>query len=280
MGYLQPSDLQDATVQYLSPWGTQGVDFSQYTAAQLQSLITRASRQIDGYCKQTFALTNAQERYMGRGTNTLRLRRYPLAQIPASVFGGAGVLSQSLVVNTTTTTANGKGDTVVSVADTSNIVAGQYLQWNDNAGENGIAIAGASVPSGPGTITLTSALQSAHASGAQVIVNTVDYVQIVLPGQSFFPIPIQQLVVDAEKGLLINYTPLMFQNLGYATIFPRELPLFVRYTYGYLLGQIPGVLQEVCLEQCRRIVLRSGHLGAGGVRQWRLDDQSVSYADW
>jgi hypothetical protein len=218
MPYVQSSDLKNATTSYLSPQGSQGVDFGLYSDAQLTSLIARVSAQIDGYCRQTFQLTNVMERYMGRGTNILRLRKYPLAQIPDSVFGGSGVISQSLVCDTTTTASNNQGDAAVSVADCANFLPGQYLQWADGSGEAGIEVVAVSATAGPGSFTLKSDLAYAHASGTRVVVNTVDYIQIVLPGQSFFPIPVSQLVVDAPKGMLINYTPLMFQNLGYATV--------------------------------------------------------------
>ena len=280
MGYIATTDLLGATTQYISSFGTQGVDFSLYSTPQLQDLINRVCNQIDGFCRQTFQLTNVQERYMGRGSNTMHLRKYPLAQIPDSVFGGSGSVSQSLVVDTTTTANNAKDDTVVAVADCSNVLKGQYLQWNDSSGEQGIEISAVSATSGAGNVTLKTALQYAHTSGTEVVVNTLDFIEIILPGQSFFPIPITQLVVDAEHGILINYTPLMFQNLGYATIFPKNLPLLVRYTYGYLAGDVPAVLQEVTVEQCRRWALKMGDPGPGGVSRWSLDDQSVSYVAW
>src|SRR5579884_1314322 len=212
--YIRPVDLLDATTQLFgTSLGTQGVDFSQYTTDQMQSLISRASAQIDRFCKQTFALTNTQERYMGHGTNHLRLRRYPLAQIPDSVSGGAGPVSQSLVADTTFTANVAQGATSVAVADISNLLPGQYLQWADGTSEQGIEIAGvaptaAGATSGPGTVTLKTATQYAHntVTGSslfptpRLVVNTFDFIQIVLPGQSIFPIPIQQLVVDAEHG--------------------------------------------------------------------------------
>ncbi len=282
MPYITPADLKGSVTQFISAQGTSGVDFTLYSDTQLTSLISCVSNEIDGFCRQTFQLTNIQERYMGRGTNILRLRRYPLAQIPDSVFGGSGQVSQSLVCDTTTTAPVAKGHTSVPVADASDFVAGQYLQWGDGSGETGIGVTAvtASTIDATGTLTLKSGLAYAHDSGARVVVNTLDFIDIVLPGQSIYPIPISQLVVDAEKGLIINYTPLMFQNLGYATIFPNMLPLLARYTYGFRSGQVPPAFQDAVIEQCRRTVLRYGNLAAQGVKQWRIDDQSMTFADW
>jgi hypothetical protein len=102
----------------------------------------------------------------------------------------------------------------------------------------------------------------------------------VLPGQQYVPLPLTQFVVDAQKGEIINYTPLMFQLLGYATIFPAMLPLTVRHSYGYLLGQYPQVLQEVNIEQSRRIVLRNMDLSGGGIRSIKSGDASIDYGTW
>ena len=275
MGYVTPADLTGATTQYISAAGTQGVDFSLYTTAQLQSLIDRVSRQIDGFCRQTFALTNVQEWYKGRGNNVLRLRKYPLAQDPDSLLSG-----QSLVASTTTTATVAKGDKAVPVAECSNLLASQFLQWADGAEAQNTEIATVATTSGPGTVTLISGLSSTHASGATVAVNTLDFIQIRLPGQTSFPIPIGQLIIDADKGLITNYTPLMFQNLGYATVFPDMLPLLARYTYGYLAGQVPLVLQEITIEQCARTVQRFAHMGAQGVKSWKLDDQEMTFQNW
>lgn len=283
MGYIQPSDLLGATTQYVSALGTQGVDFSQYSTPQLQSLINRVSAQIDGYCRQTHQLTNHQERHMGRGTNVLFLRRYPLAQIEDSVFsGGSGNVSQSLAADTTITGSVAQGATSAIVADVTALVVGQYLQFVDSNPE-AVEIATVGTPATnqtSATVTFTTATPTlyAHSARCRVIVNTVDFCNIVLPGSAVYAIPTGQLIVDADKGELLNYTPLMFQNLGYATIFPRELPILVRYTHGYAVGSVPAPLVEVAIEQCRRWALQSGNLAVGGVTQWKLDDQSVSYA--
>ena len=300
-GYIAVADLTEATTTVLSPPGAPFLDFTQFSPFQLQSLINRAANQIDGYCRQTFQLTNVLERYTGRGTNRMFLRKFPLAQITDSVFGiGAfGSISQSLVCDTTFTAAITSGQITaginqVSVADISNMLPGQYLQWGDGTAEVGqeiTAVVSSTVTppipvTGPGTLTLKNNLAIAHplppanAFAARIVVNTLDLVSIVLPGQALFPIPLTQLVVDAQKGEIINYTPLMFQNLGYATIFPAMLPLLVRYTFGFPLGQIPGVLQEVNIEQCRRIALRNMDLSVGGISSIRSGDATINYAAW
>ena len=298
MGYISVATLVAAATSTPSALGTPTVDLTQFTTPQLQSLVDRAANQIDGFCKQTFQLTNVFERYTGRGTNRLFLRKYPLAQIPDSMLGvGAfGGVSQSLCVDTTYTVAITSGQitagiNTVTLADISNVLVGQTLQWGDGTGEIGIEITAVApttpgATSGPGVVTLKSNLAVPHplppanSFPARVVVNTLDLVSIVLPGQAYFPIQLTQLVVDAQKGEIINYTPLMFQNLGYATIFPAMLPLLVRYTYGFLLGQVPAVLQEVNIEQARRIALFNAHLGAAGVQSIKSGDASVTYQTW
>jgi hypothetical protein len=294
-GYIRRADLLGA-LTYISAAGTQGVDFSLYSGAQQQSFIDRASQQIDAWCKQTFLLTNVQTRYTGNGTNMLRLRHYPLAQLPDSVFTASGNASQSLVADTTFTAAITQtqitnGIATVQVADVSSLLVGQYLQWCDVTTEPAQAIITVTptvngATSGPGSVTLKSNLTVPHPIPpanlsiltARIVVNTIDFLQIVLPGSSAVAIPTGQLVVDAAKGEVINYTPLMFQNLGYATIFPRAVPLLLRYTYGYPPGQIPATLQEVCLEQCRRIAIFNASLGAG-IKRFKVDDQQIDY-EW
>ncbi|GAC1649477.1 MAG: hypothetical protein NVS4B6_24610 [Mycobacterium sp.] len=298
MGYVAVSDLLAANTTTASPIGAPTVDFSLFSMQQLQSLANRASAQIDGFCKQTFVLTNLMERYTGRGTNRLFLRRYPLAQIPDSILGvgSFGQISQSLVADTTFTQAISAaqiaaGINTVVVSDISNLLPGQTFQWGDGTSESGREITSvvpttAGAVSGPGTLTLLTNLLFPHplppAGGflARVVVNTLDAVTIVMPGLSYFPLPLTQFVVDAQKGEIMNYTPLMFQNLGYATIFPSMLPLLVRYTAGYLLGQYPAVLQEVTIEQARRIALFNMHLGLGGIAGVKSGDVSVNYAAW
>ncbi|WP_026975623.1 hypothetical protein [Alicyclobacillus contaminans] len=57
-------------------------------------------------------------------------------------------------------------------------------------------------------------------------------VRIVMPGELQFNIPVSQLLVQPEIGKVVNYTPLMFQTLGYAAVFPDSIPIRVEYTYG------------------------------------------------
>jgi hypothetical protein len=47
-----------------------------------------------------------------------------------------------------------------------------------------------------------------------------------------------------------------------------------------MVGQVPAVLQEVVIEQCRRTAMAQGNPGPAGVAHWSLDDQSVSYQAW
>src|SRR5579859_4318537 len=138
MAYIGINDLIAADTTAISPPGAPTVDFTQLGPQALQSLANRAATQIDGYCKQTFQLTNAFERYTGRGTNRLFLRKYPLAQITDSILGvgAGGAVSQSLVVDTTFTVPITAGQitagiNTVTVADVSNVLVGQTLQWGD-----------------------------------------------------------------------------------------------------------------------------------------------------
>jgi hypothetical protein len=298
MAYVAASDLIAADTTTMSPPGAPTVDFTQYSTQQLLSLANRAATQIDGYCKQTFQLTNILDRYTGRGTNRLFLRKYPLAQLTESIFGfnSFGQVSQSLVVDTTYTVAITAGQITaginqVTVADISNMLVGQTLQWGDGTAEPGLritaiapttagALSGAGAVTLVGNLTLPHPLPPAGGFSARVVVNTLDAVTIVMPGLSYFPLPLTQFVVDAQKGEILNYTPLMFQNLGYATIFPAMLPLLVRYTYGFLLSQVPPVLQEVTIEQARRIALRNMDLTAAGVTSIKSGDASIGYGAW
>ena len=106
-GYVGIADLVSADTTAISPPGAPTVDFTLLPPPQLQSLINRAATQMDGYCKQTYQLTNVMDRYTGRGTNRLFLRKFPLAQITDSILGvGAfGQVSQSLAADTTFTAA-------------------------------------------------------------------------------------------------------------------------------------------------------------------------------
>jgi hypothetical protein len=61
----------------------------------------------------------------------------------------------------------------------------------------------------------------------------VSRIQFVLPGMVGFSVPVNQMLIDYQQGEVLEYTPLMFQGLGYASIFPRNMPIDVTLAWGY-----------------------------------------------
>ena len=67
----------------------------------------------------------------------------------------------------------------------------------------------------------------------------VKHVQLVLPGMTGWQLPAQQILIDYNNGELKIYTPLMFQGLGYASVFPEGMPVDVTLGWGYLAAVNP-----------------------------------------
>jgi hypothetical protein len=169
-----------------------------------------------------------------------------------------------------------KGDTSITVSDATGLLPGQYINWNDGVGEVSVIGANFTPTTGSVSVPLAAALANAHLAAAAISVNGIDYIQIILPGGSVFPIPVTQLVLEPEQGTVQNYTPLMFQQLGYSTIFPKNVPLKAQYTAGYLYP-FPAAIHQTCLELCISTIQRNASRRAGGVQSERVGDESTTW---
>jgi len=268
--------------QFIGSFGALGVDFTQYSTAQLTDLITRASRKIDAYCRQTFSLTNVTEERTGNGTNILRLLRYPLAQLSTyqTTPPAAAGIGSSIVCDTTITAGVAAGAASCHVTNIANFLPGQFLQWGDSLGEPGNEIAPAGVvadasPAISGTLTLLRPFTYAHSAGARVAVNTIDFITILTPGMLSLPVWAAGLVVNAAEGSMINYTPLLIQSINYTTTFPRRVPMAIRYTYGYLGNAYPDALKEACASLC--LVMAGEQAQIGALNEIRLGEQMLRW---
>lgn len=58
--------------------------------------------------------------------------------------------------------------------------------------------------------------------------------QLVMPGFAPFALPLGQLMVDYERGTIRSWSPMIFQSLGVANVFPKNgLPIVITYAYGF-----------------------------------------------
>lgn len=55
-----------------------------------------------------------------------------------------------------------------------------------------------------------------------------------LPGSNQVPIDPSRVVIDHYTGELINWSPFIFQTLGYMTVFPESVPINIDYYTGYV----------------------------------------------
>lgn len=55
-----------------------------------------------------------------------------------------------------------------------------------------------------------------------------------LPGSNQVPIDPSRVVIDHGAGILTNWSPFIFQTLGYQTVFPERVPINVDYLTGYV----------------------------------------------
>lgn len=248
--YLAPGDLRGATTTYQG----QGVDFSQFPLSAVNDVITQASRKITAFCRDRMDERVVQEFYSGNGTNRLRLRHWPLWSGLRTTLAGAVV----------------QGATSITLASATGLLPGQYINWDDGL-EASIPIASTYTP-GSTTVPLASATAAAHASAAPLHVNAVDYIQVMLPGNSTFSLDISQLVLEPELGTLVLYSTLFIPLFGYASIFPKDVPLQVQYTAGYTYPY-PDPITQVCLELCISTVLRNASPGLGGLQSTKSEEQ-------
>lgn len=55
-----------------------------------------------------------------------------------------------------------------------------------------------------------------------------------LPGANQVPIDPSRVVIDHDAGILYNWSPFVFQTIGYMTVFPEGVPINVDYYTGYI----------------------------------------------
>lgn len=55
-----------------------------------------------------------------------------------------------------------------------------------------------------------------------------------LPGPNQVPIDPSRVVIDYEAGLFYNWSPFVFQTIGYMTVFPEGVPINLDYYQGYI----------------------------------------------
>lgn len=55
-----------------------------------------------------------------------------------------------------------------------------------------------------------------------------------LPGPNIVPIDPNRVVIDHQTGQLINWSPFVFQTIGYMTVFPEGVPIDLDYYTGYV----------------------------------------------
>lgn len=55
-----------------------------------------------------------------------------------------------------------------------------------------------------------------------------------LPGPNIVPIDPSRVVIDHQAGILINWSPFVFQTIGYMTVFPEGVPIDVDYYTGFV----------------------------------------------
>lgn len=58
-----------------------------------------------------------------------------------------------------------------------------------------------------------------------------------LPGGNQVPIDPSRVVIDHQAGLLENWSPFVFQTIGYMTVFPEHVPINIDYYTGYIAEQ-------------------------------------------
>lgn len=63
-----------------------------------------------------------------------------------------------------------------------------------------------------------------------------------LPGPNQVPIDPSRVVIDHEAGMLYNWSPFVFQTIGYMTVFPEHVPINVDYYTGYVATQTTTTL--------------------------------------
>lgn len=63
-----------------------------------------------------------------------------------------------------------------------------------------------------------------------------------LPGPNQVPIDPSRVVVDHEAGMVYNWSPFVFQTIGYMTVFPEHVPINVDYYTGYVAAQTTSVV--------------------------------------
>lgn len=64
-----------------------------------------------------------------------------------------------------------------------------------------------------------------------------------LPGPNIVPIDPNRVVIDHDTGQMVNWSPFIFQTLGYMTVFPEGVPINLDYYTGYVSTVTSSAIQ-------------------------------------
>jgi hypothetical protein len=64
-----------------------------------------------------------------------------------------------------------------------------------------------------------------------------------LPGPNQVPIDPSRVIIDHQAGVLKNWSPFVFQTIGYMTVFPDDVPIDIDYYTGYVNSVTSTVVQ-------------------------------------
>lgn len=274
--YLTINEVRASSTTYKTLFVNKGVDFSvkgSYSDAEIDSLISQASRLIDGYIGGTLVATVNIEDTMGSGSDFLQLRKRPLWR---------GVYM-------TLTAVSLAGSQTITVDDRLGVLAGQYVLYPTNPDIpvpqtiiSPFTLIGPSVANnyviatGPGDIQLTYPLTRDHAIGEPVIINGLDNVSIRLP-YSTVPVALSVLTPRYAQSQLLIWTPLEIQLYGTVNTFPKDIPLVVQYTSGYTPPFFPAPLKQACLQL---MLYLSTTYRYEGVKRIKSDERAIEFGEF
>lgn len=87
---------------------------------------------------------------------------------------------------------------------------------------------------GTGTNKLMSTYYPVNVLNGITLIFPSNQGNVNLPGANQVPIDPSRVVIDHEAGLLYNWSPFVFQTIGYMTVFPEDVPIDIDYYTGYV----------------------------------------------